>query len=267
MLLRRKFSPGLSRAVNRLLRSLPGIRHTTATAANPDVATAMEKLDAALNNMSHGLCMFGPDNRLLLWNDRYVKMYKLAPDRLRVGCTLDEMLEARKAAGTAYRDLGQYGSKLQTAMTTRSPDNLVAHLDDGRIVNVSYRPTQNGCWVSTHEDITERAQNEARIAYLAFHDLLTGLPNRAAFNERIANKFRSAAGNTSFVEANRSPARIKSQGWPDHASPECAPDRWRRVRPCGEIGLSASPLRPLTRRPTSSCRACPAGSECPFPCR
>ena len=30
----------------------------------------MEKLDA-LNNMGHGLCMFGPDNRLLLWNDRY----------------------------------------------------------------------------------------------------------------------------------------------------------------------------------------------------
>jgi diguanylate cyclase len=57
--------------------------------------------------------MFGPDNRLLLWNDRYVKMYKLAPDRLRVGSTLDEMLEARKAAGTAYRDLGQYGSKLR----------------------------------------------------------------------------------------------------------------------------------------------------------
>ena len=154
MLLRRKFSPGLSRAVNHLLRSLRGIRHATATAANPDAATAMEKLDAALNNMSHGLCMFGPDNRLLLWNERYVKMYRLAPDRLRVGCTLDEMLEARKAAGTAYRDLGQYGSKLQTAVTTRSPDNLVAHLDDGRIVNVSYRPTQNGCWVSTHEDIT-----------------------------------------------------------------------------------------------------------------
>jgi|tagenome__1003787_1003787.scaffolds.fasta_scaffold19964355_2 PAS domain-containing protein len=90
----------------------------------------MEKLDAALNNMSHGLCMFGPDNRLL-WNVRYVKMYRLAPDCLRVGCTLDDMLEARKAAGTAYRDLGQYGTKLLT-VTTRNPDNLVAHLDDGR---------------------------------------------------------------------------------------------------------------------------------------
>ncbi|WP_442894478.1 hypothetical protein [Bradyrhizobium sp. AZCC 1588] len=70
---RRKFSPGLSRAVSHLLRSLPGIRHATPAPPDPDTATTMEKLDAALNNMSHGLCMFGPDNRLLLWNDRYVK--------------------------------------------------------------------------------------------------------------------------------------------------------------------------------------------------
>ena len=199
MSFRRKFSLGFSRVVNYLQRSRPGVRHATGAPSYQDAATTMEKLDAALNNMSHGLCMFGPDNRLLLWNDRYVKMYKLAPDCLRVGCTLDEMLEARKAAGTAYRDLGQYGSKLLMAMTTRSPDSLVAQLDDGRIVNVSYRPTQNGCWVSTHEDITERAQNEARIAHLAFHDQLTGLPNRTAFNERIANTLQLAAGNASFA--------------------------------------------------------------------
>ncbi|UPJ49555.1 PAS-domain containing protein [Bradyrhizobium sp. 200] len=29
--------------------------------------------------MRHGLCMFGPDDRLLLWNDSYIRMYKLAP--------------------------------------------------------------------------------------------------------------------------------------------------------------------------------------------
>ena len=33
------------------------------------------------------------------------------------------------------------------------------------------------------------------------------------------------------------------------------------------IGLSASPLRPLTRRPIASWRACLSGSGCPFPCR
>ncbi len=34
-------------------------------------------------------------------------------------------------------------------------------------------------------DITERKKNEERIAYLAHHDVLTGLPNRSAFNERL----------------------------------------------------------------------------------
>jgi PAS domain-containing protein len=106
MSFRRKFSLEFSRVVNHLQRSRPGVRHATGAPSYQDAATTMEKLDAALNNMSHGLCMFGPDNRLLRWNDRYVKMYKLAPDSLGVGCTLDEMLEARKAAGTAYRDLG-----------------------------------------------------------------------------------------------------------------------------------------------------------------
>jgi diguanylate cyclase (GGDEF)-like protein len=199
MFLHRKFASGFARAVRHLLASLPGVGQAAGVPPIPDAATTMEKLDAALNNMSHGLCMFGPDNRLLLWNDLYVKMYRLAPERLRVGSTLDEMIEARKAAGTAYRDLGQYQSKLTVAVSARTPDSLVAQLDDGRIVRVCYRPTGNGCWVSTHEDITERAQTETRIAHLAFHDQLTGLPNRAAFNEHLAGTLQSAADTASFA--------------------------------------------------------------------
>ena len=35
-------------------------------------------------------------------------------------------------------------------------------------------------------DITERKQSEARINYLAYHDTLTGLPNRVSFEEQLA---------------------------------------------------------------------------------
>jgi diguanylate cyclase (GGDEF)-like protein/PAS domain S-box-containing protein len=35
-------------------------------------------------------------------------------------------------------------------------------------------------------DITERKQAEARINYLAYHDTMTGLPNRVAFEEKLA---------------------------------------------------------------------------------
>jgi predicted signal transduction protein with EAL and GGDEF domain len=185
--------------LGRLLRSLAAMQSHLKARADEDYAM-MAKLDAALNNMKLGVCMFGVDNRLMLWNDLYLKMYRIPPDRIFVGCTHEEMLEARKAAGTTYRDLGQYDANLQTAIETRSAGSLTAEPADGRIVNVAYQPIPNAGWLSTHEDITERTQNEARIAYLAFHDPLTELPNRTVFGDYLAKTFQSAsAGNESFA--------------------------------------------------------------------
>src|SRR4030095_1142406 len=157
MLLRRKFSPGLSRAVNHLLRSLRGIRHATATAANPDAAAAMEKLDAALNNMSTAFACSG---RTIACCCGTIASQNVQAGARPPARRMRARRNARGAQGGGHglSHLRRYGSKLQTAVTTRSPDDLVAHLDDGRIVNVSYRPTQNGCRVLTHADITERRQ-------------------------------------------------------------------------------------------------------------
>jgi diguanylate cyclase (GGDEF)-like protein/PAS domain S-box-containing protein len=42
-------------------------------------------------------------------------------------------------------------------------------------------------------DLTDRKNADARIAHLSSHDLLTGLPNRAAFGERLCNVLDNAA--------------------------------------------------------------------------
>jgi diguanylate cyclase (GGDEF)-like protein/PAS domain S-box-containing protein len=49
------------------------------------------------------------------------------------------------------------------------------------------------------EDVTEKRKNEQRIAYLAHHDVLTGLANRAAFDECFGATLEHAAVTGSYV--------------------------------------------------------------------
>ena len=44
--------------------------------------------DAALNNMIQGLCMFGPDQRLIVVNRRYLEMYRFSPQIVKPGISL-----------------------------------------------------------------------------------------------------------------------------------------------------------------------------------
>src|SRR5215203_604800 len=57
------------------------------------------RLDTALNNMSQGLCMFDPAGRLILFNQRYLDIYGMSAEELKVGCTLADLLKLRFSTG------------------------------------------------------------------------------------------------------------------------------------------------------------------------
>jgi diguanylate cyclase (GGDEF)-like protein len=61
----------------------------------------------------------------------------------------------------------------------------ITNIPDGRIISIVARPTANGGWVATHQDVTEEKRAEERIAHVAHHDALTGLPNRIFFAEQL----------------------------------------------------------------------------------
>ncbi len=118
------------------------------------------RLDSALNNMNQGLCMFDADNKLVVWNQRYVDMYRIDPKRIWLGCSIRDLLDARAAAGTFPFEAGEYATELRTVLNEGKSFTLNVELADGRVVAVVNQPSPGGGWVATHEDITERKRAE-----------------------------------------------------------------------------------------------------------
>lgn len=143
------------------------------------------RLDTALDHMAHGLCMFDCNQRLIVCNERYSHMYGLAPDQTKPGTALRSILEARVAVGRSPNDADTYIEQRLQEVRRPEPYYVENELRDGRIFAVSHQPMQDGGWVAIHQDITTQKRAERQIAYMARHDGLTGVANRAVLREKM----------------------------------------------------------------------------------
>jgi diguanylate cyclase (GGDEF)-like protein/PAS domain S-box-containing protein len=131
--------------------------------ARQHVGEQNARLDAALNNMIQGLCMFDAQNKLLVWNERYRAMYNIDPRHIWRGCTIRDLLDARVMAGTFPLDPERYDRELRAALEQGNSFTLSVALTDGRTISVVNQPTKDGGWVAMHEDVTERKRAESEL--------------------------------------------------------------------------------------------------------
>ena len=139
---------------------------------------------AALSNMAQGLSMFDAQDRLIICNGQFTRLYGL-PERLTEEKTpLDRLVEHHWRGG---RPMAKVKRLIRRARKGSQGDHSSGEivLTDGRVLNVHCRLLADGGWIATHEDVTQRRKAEERIAYLANFDALTGLSNRAQFNEQL----------------------------------------------------------------------------------
>ena len=121
--------------------------------------------DAALGNMFQGLAMFDADERIVIANDRFAEIYQLTRDQVKPGTSLRTIAELRILNGLYA---GLTADEVVNTMRERVGRGRVSHLTsklgDGRTITVSIRPMPDGGWVTTHQDITEREELNARLA-------------------------------------------------------------------------------------------------------
>jgi diguanylate cyclase (GGDEF)-like protein len=178
--------------------------YPAAGCTRPEEAVSLEtqllNYATAFDEIEQGVCYFDTDRRLLLSNRRYAQIYRLSEAEIRPGMGLREIAE-RCLAGSCAGALGQeYIAWCEEGDCGNARRIWAVELEDGRTIRIRHQPTPDGGFVAAHEDVTahmriegelreahiEQARTQARLAHLVWHDILTDLPNRAAFAERIA---------------------------------------------------------------------------------
>ena len=128
-----------------------------------DLEIANIKFDAAVNNMSQGLCLFDATERIVVCNPQYYEMYGLAAEDVKIGSTLSEVLAKRVANGTFSGDPHKYRKEFLNAYNNGRTHVQEINSSGERILLITNRPIKSGGWVSTHEDITKRRRAELEL--------------------------------------------------------------------------------------------------------
>jgi diguanylate cyclase (GGDEF)-like protein len=146
-----------------------------------------QRFNRALNTMSHGLVMLGPDGRVVVANAEAAQLMSLSsPDAL-LGRSVHSLLMRGVAGGLlAPKDCRYIEAQLTRALREGRDRKLLVSFSNGQHYEFSAREGSQELGVITFEDVSQRVEAEDKIRSMARFDNLTGLPNRAYFHELVA---------------------------------------------------------------------------------
>jgi diguanylate cyclase (GGDEF)-like protein len=145
-----------------------------------------QRFNRALNTMSHGLVMLGPNGKVVVANAEAAHLMSLkSPDAL-LGRSIHSLLMRGVAGGMlALKDCRYIEAQLTRALREGRDRKVLVSFSNGQHFEFSAREGSQDLGVITFEDVSQRVEAEEKIRSMARYDNLTGLPNRAYFHELV----------------------------------------------------------------------------------
>jgi diguanylate cyclase (GGDEF)-like protein len=180
------------------------------------IAAALRQSEASLDATSHelattlasmdqGLMMVDAQGIVAVCNARAIALLDLPAEQMAERPPLMAIAGLRAGSGI----VPSMGQALQMPAPTDDPASAASpsllqsgehHLADGSIVEVRCVALAAGGFVATFDDVTARRHVEQQIAFMARHDVLTRLPNRVSFVDRLQQAIAHAGrGNLAAV--------------------------------------------------------------------
>ncbi|MFO0993724.1 MAG: diguanylate cyclase [Hyphomicrobiales bacterium] len=151
-------------------------------------------LDLALDNMQDGLAIYDPKGVLVFCNDRYRQLFPRTAHLRQPGANFADILKAAIALGEEQfpGDESVEDYVLGKLRGLRVEGEVLIALNDGKTYSKRTTVLENGCSLRIVTDATEQHRLQKSLSHQAFHDALTGLPNRAMFNREIMRRLEEA---------------------------------------------------------------------------
>jgi len=179
-------SAGFARALRRRALAEQELFHRT-TMAGAVASVGEERLQAVFAGAPVGMALCDADGRILEANRCLADLLGYDAEELRGADLLglvdrDEVAEVSAQVGRLLADGTPGELRLEARLVHRDGSVRWVLL---ALSLIGDRADASACLVVTAQDMTERYRRQLQLTHQAYHDPLTGLPNRALFAERI----------------------------------------------------------------------------------
>jgi methyl-accepting chemotaxis protein len=156
--------------------------------------------------------MYDHNERLVMCNRRYIDIYKLPPEVVKPGTTINDVLAYRAANGTFMSDPSVYRRELIAAMARGETTTAEVRSPAGKLILVINRAMPGGGWVGSHDDITEQRDAELERASIQEQHGRRAAIDQAitSFRQRVEEHLRLATEGAMAMRSTASTLYVSS---------------------------------------------------------